>query len=127
MTKTTSGKDLIREAVLARKSVMAIMARDCGVSIGLLDSFSQGRADLPAENLDLIVKFCWSAHIEYNAEADALQPVPQPEARSIGVRPTWQIDIPKHAPGPAPRGGPQPEAVPVKPKQRPGWVGTVWK
>ena len=43
---------MIREAVAARASVLAIMARDCGVSMDLLDSFANGRADLPAENLD---------------------------------------------------------------------------
>ena len=123
-----SGLQIIREAVLARKSVMAIMARDCGVSLMLLDAFSQGLAELPADNLDLVVKFCWNSYVEYNAEADALQPVAQPEARSIGVRPTWSIDIPKLAPGSPPHGGPQPEvAAPVKSKQRPGWIGGVWE
>jgi len=127
MTETTSGKDRIREAVLSRASVMAIMARDCGVSIDLLDSFAHGRADLPAENLDLVVKFIWNDHIEYNAEADALQPREQPPARSIGICPTLNIALPKYTPGPLQSGGPQPVVAAPKPKQRPGWIGGVWE
>ena len=58
MAKTPSvGLQHIRDAVLARKSVMAVMARDCGMSLDLLDSFAHGRADLPADILDLVVKF----------------------------------------------------------------------
>ena len=88
MTETKSGKDRVREAVASRASVMAIMARDCGVSIDLLYSFAHGRADLPAKNLDLVVKFIWNDHIEYNAVADALQPREQPpHARLASVRP----------------------------------------
>jgi len=51
----TGGVDLIREAVAARPSVMAIMAKDCGVGMTMLDSFSQGHVDLPLEVLQAIV------------------------------------------------------------------------
>ena len=128
MTKTPAGGGLqvIREAVAARANVHAIMGRDCAVSLDLLDSFAHGRASIPADNLDLVVDFLWNGHIEYNAEADALQPREQPPARSIGICPTLNIDLPKFTRGPAQRGGPQPEVkAPVK-KQRPGWLG-VWE
>jgi hypothetical protein len=125
----TGGVDLIREAVAARQSVMARIARDCGVGIDLLYTFAQGRADLPASILDEIVKFIWNGHIEYNAQADALQPVLQPEPRSLGTPPQWYIDLPIYTRGPMQRPGPQPEAPPVKPKskQRPGWIGGIWE
>lgn len=128
MTKIPAGGlQLIREAVAARASVHAIMARDCGVAIDLLDAFANGRANIPAENLDWIVKWVWNDQIEYNAEADALQPVQKPEPRSIGTPPTLNIALPKYQLGPNQRGGPQPEVAPPKPKQRPGWIGGIWE
>jgi hypothetical protein len=112
----TGGVDLIREAVAARPSVMAIMAKDCGVGMTMLDSFSQGHVDLPLEVLQAIVDWVWHGHIEYNAEADALTPVAQPEPRSIGVPPTWYIDLPKYQRGPLQRPGPQPGSTAGKAK-----------
>lgn len=121
------GLDIIREAVLARRSVWATLARDCSVALDLLDAFANGRADIPDPNLDLIVKWVWNDNIEYNSEADALQPVQKPVPRSLGTPPTLNIALPKYQLGPNQRGGPQPEVAPPKPKQRPGWIGGIWE
>ena len=44
----TSGLDIIREALLARKGNLAVLARDVGVSASALDDFAQGnRETLP--------------------------------------------------------------------------------
>ena len=108
MTDPAGGLDLIREAVFARRSVHATMSRDCAVAIDLLDAFANGRADIPAENLDWVVEFIWHGLIQYNSEADALMAIPQPEARSLGALPTLNIPLPKYTLGPLQRSGPQP-------------------
>jgi hypothetical protein len=127
MTKA-GGLQVIREACAARKSATVIIARDCGLAVDTLEAFAEGRANIPAEKLDLIVKWVWHSNIEYNSEADALQSIPQPEPRSLGVLP--QLDrtrLPKYTPGPPQNGGPQPVVAPPKPKQRAGWIGGIWE
>jgi hypothetical protein len=122
MSEPATGRDHIREALLARQNIWATMARDCHVSLGLLESFAHGRTELSIDKLDLVVDFIWNGHILFNAEANALQPRQQPPARSIGICPTLNIDLPKFTPGPPPR-GPQPVVAAPKPKPRPGWIG----
>jgi hypothetical protein len=122
------GLQVIREAVAARASAHAIMARDVGCALDLIDAFAKGRADIPDPNLDLIVKWIWNDNIEYNAEADALQPVQKPEPRSLGIPPTLNIALREYTLGPLQRPGPQPVvAAPPKPKQHRGWIGGVWE
>jgi hypothetical protein len=124
---TISGLQIIREAVAARANLLVIMARDVGCGIGLLEDFSKGRADLPADRIQNIVKFIWNDYVAYNAEADAIMALPQPEARSIGRPPQLTVKLPTYQYGAAQQGGPRPEVPPPKPKQRPGWIGTIWE
>jgi len=120
-TPTITGLQIIREALESRKSQMAVMARDCGCSMDILDSFSQGRATLPPAILDRVVRFIWNGFIVYNAEADVLQAVPQDPPRSVGVPPPpLKIATLPFTNGPPPR-GPQPEIAPKPAKRRAGW------
>ena len=117
----------------ARPNSHASIARIVRLGIDLLGSFAQGRADIPLDRIDLIVKWIWNDGIEYNAEADALMPTPKPEPRSIGTPPEFQFHasingdaLPKFTLDPPPR-GPQPEVARPKPKQPRGWIGGVWE
>ena len=124
MTETPAGGlDIIREAVFARRSAWVMMVRDCAVGIDLLDAFANGGADIPAENLDQIVKWILNDNVEYNFEADALQAVPQPPARPLGTPPELTMKLPVYQPGPNQRGGPTRETPAPKKPKRAGWEG----
>jgi hypothetical protein len=83
---------------------------------------------VPDENLDLVVKWVWNDMVEYNFEADALQPTLKPEPRSLGTPPTLNLALlPQYTPGPNQRGGPQPVVAPPPVKKPRGWIGGVWE
>jgi hypothetical protein len=125
MSKPFSGLTVVRDAIRGRKGSNARLARDVGISSMRLDTFVEG-GDLPLDKINLLVEDIWHGFVEYSPEADALKPREQAPARSIGIPPTLNIDLPKFTPGPPPR-GPQPVVAAPKPKQRPGWIGGVWE
>lgn len=127
MTKTISGLDIIRDALMARKGNLAVLARDVGVSASALDDFAQGnRETLPVENIHAIVQEIWHGYVEFLPEQNLLSSVEQPPARSMGTVPVLTMKLPQFTPGPNRRGGPQPEIAAPKPKPRQGWKG-IWE
>ena len=122
----TSGLDIIREALLARKGNLAVLARDVGVSASALDDFAQGnRETLPVDNIHAIVAEIWHGYVEFLPEQNLLSPVEQPPARSIGNPPQLTMKLPTYRYGAAQQGGPQREQPASPPKPKPGWAG-VW-
>jgi hypothetical protein len=126
VTETGGGLDAIRDALIVRSSVHAIISRDCGCSIDALGSFANGgRADLPANVRDKVVNFLWNGFVVYDAELDLLHPKPSAPARSVGVLPVLDLSrLPKYQPGPSQRGIYRETPAPA-PKPKPGWAG-VW-
>jgi len=122
-TPTITGLTIIREALTARASQQAIIAKDCGLSTDRLETFAQGRADLPADILARVVKFIWNGFVEYNPQLDLLQPVPQPPPRSVGVPPPpLKIATLPFGSGSPLHGGPKPEIPPKPAQRRSGWA-----
>ena len=90
-----------------------------------LDAFARGDMEtLPLEHINAIVAEIWHGFVEYNVEADALQSVPQPPARSMGVCPTLNINLPKYQPVPISAADPSQKSLRQSPSSVPdGLVG----
>ena len=63
MTKPTTGTQVAREAVWSRRSQLTILARDAGIRTDLLDAFMRGDADLPADELQALVREIWNDRV----------------------------------------------------------------
>jgi DNA-binding phage protein len=121
-----SGTDAIREALrVRRKTNLATLASDHGLSAASRDAFIDGRRSLPAETLRAIAKDLWP-HLEFDAQADRLRPAVREPAKSLGVLPRLDPKLlPKYKPGACETAHrPVNDSPPTpKPKQRPGWLG----
>ena len=121
-----TGTDAIREALrVRRKTNLAALARDHGLSAAARDAFIDGRRSLPAETLRAIAKDLWP-HLEFDPRDRPIAPCEPKEPEANG-RPSATDDDAFRSirQGHAQR-GPQPvkAATPApKPKKRAGWIG----
>jgi len=127
MTATpTTGVDVIRDALRVRnkRTNLATLARDIGISSSELDSFLTNRLKLAPTILHKLTAYLFGGNAEYDATLDRLRstgskidavpmgsPPPKLDPKSL---PVYRAGPPKLAPG---------MVEPAKPKQpRPGWV-----
>ena len=121
---TVTGQDEIRAAIRARKSNLAVIARNNGMSADLLLTFAEGRCALPADLLRSLTKEVWGGHVAYDDVADVLHPADQskPVSQGPGPAPFPAQDKPiQRYTGNGPR--PHKSAPKYDPKpKRSGWV-----
>jgi hypothetical protein len=121
-----TGSEIIRQTLYARafKGHLSYLARDLGVGVAALDSFSRGEGKLPPEILQALAKEFFGA--EFDPALDRLRSANRQEPRAIGPGPPpiWELmELPKFKGGPAERSFRPVKPEPPQPKKkRAGWL-----
>jgi hypothetical protein len=119
---------VLRETLFARafKGHLSYLARDLGVGVAALDSFSRGEGKLPPEILQALAKEFFGAEYDptldllrhANRQAPTLRGVRPPSVAEMGLTlPTFKGGPPERSFGPV-----KPEPVQPKKKRPAGWV-----
>ena len=114
-----------RRATGPKHGHLATVARDLGISVGLLEDRAEGRGQpLDAERLQLLTLDLFGGAAEYDVASGMLRSANRQEARAIGPGPSpiWEVmELPRYEGGPPPAqtgyGG-----APVTKPPRPGWA-----
>ena len=109
-----TGTDVIREMLRVRnkRTNLAILARDLGISSDTLHAFIDGKRSLPIPVLQGLTKELWNGHAVYDPEVDRLRPALQEPAKPLGALPSLTIPLPTFTAGPA-QGGLRPVKVQI--------------
>jgi hypothetical protein len=87
MTEEKTGGQVLREALRARKTRMALLAQEISLTVTVLEAFAAGKIFLPVEKLDLIARQFFGEGVFYDETSGLLRSAPQPEATLIGIPP----------------------------------------
>ena len=95
MTETINGTTIIRDAMYARsrRGHIGWLAREIGCSVDAIESFIQGKGQLPAAAKDAFVKIHWSGHATYVEQFDALKKTNKNPPKPAGVMPAPLGDL----------------------------------
>jgi hypothetical protein len=128
-TKEITGTSLLRSALRARnaKVNLSLLARDVSLNGDAVHNFIHG-GDLPSEQKVAIADYLFAGHTVFVPELDLLQPAKSDPATPMGILPTLDPKLLRtYRPGACQTSAqPAKDSVPVKPRQRPGWVGGLW-